>query len=285
MSTIRTITPASGQSLITLAQVKLYLSETGSTKDALYTALISSASSSMIAFLGVHPGRQRYEEVSRGLHGGLVSRYLSRLPVEEGSLSITLDSVALTAATVFPLTDNDHFILEDPDWGLVYRPSGWYSGSLSSPSTSPGLIDRYHAGYLLPDQVSTWTASTTFTVGKFVRATTPSLLRFEATAITTGITDAAEPTWPTAIAGTVVDGGVTWTARAARELPEHISLHCYSEVLRAIGNLDVAPGVASWEVEGVSESRFATQTDRALAPSTRDALLSFRKELGVVGVS
>lgn len=285
MPTVRTITPPATQNLITLAQVKLYLGETGTSKDSLYTALISGVSASMIAMITVHPGRQRYEELSRGQYGGTVSRYLSRLPVEQGTLTVTLDGVALTEDTTFPIDNFEHFILEDPDSGLVYRPNGWYSGSLSSASTSPGLVDRYYAGFLLPDQVSMWAAnSAAFTVGKFARPTTPNLLRFESTA-STGNTGSTEPVWPAAVGGTVVDGGVTWTARAARELPEHISLHCYAEVLRAIGSLDVAPGVSSWTVEGVSESRFATHTDRALAPSTRDALLVFRKELGVVGVA
>lgn len=284
MSTVRTITPPATQNLITLAQVKLYLGETGSSKDSLYTALISGVSASMIAMITVHPGRQRYEELSRGAYGGTVSRYLGRLPVEAGTLTVTLDDVALTEDTAFPIDNFEHFILEDPDTGLVYRPNGWYSGSLSSASTSPGLVDRYYAGYLLPDQVSTWAASTAFTVGKFTRPTAPNLLRFEATA-STGNTGATEPVWPTAIGGTVVDGGVTWAARAARELPEHISLHCYSEVLRAITRLKTAPGVSSWEAEGISESYFASQTDRALAATTRDALLAFRKELGVVGVA
>lgn len=281
---IRTITPPASQNLITLSQVKLYLGETGTSKDALYTALISGVSASMIAMIGVHPGRQRCEELGRGEYGGVVSRYLSRLPVEEGSLTIILDGTTLTPTYAWPVADTAYFILEDPEQGLIYRPEGWASESLYSASTSPGLIDRYYAGFLLPDQIRTWAASTAFLVGSFARATVPNLLRFEATA-STGNTGSAEPVWPTTIGGTVVDGGVTWTARAARELPEHISLHCYAEVLRAIGNLDTAPGVSSWTVEGVSESRFATHTDRALAPSTRDALLVFRKELGVVGVA
>lgn len=41
----------------------------------------------------------------------------------------------------------------------------------------------------------------------------PNPLLFEATVA--GVTGTAEPVWPTAIAGTVVDGTVTWTAHAA----------------------------------------------------------------------
>lgn len=43
--------------------------------------------------------------------------------------------------------------------------------------------------------------------------TIPAGFGFKCTAITTGITGGAEPTWPTTIGNTVVDGGVTWTCQ------------------------------------------------------------------------
>ena len=56
-----------------------------------------------------------------------------------------------------------------------------------------------------------WAASTAYSVGDIRRATTvqASGLVFKATAA--GTSAGSEPTWPTDIDGTVIDGGVTWT--------------------------------------------------------------------------
>jgi hypothetical protein len=65
----------------------------------------------------------------------------------------------------------------------------------------------------------TWTTGATVAVGAYVIPVTAFASRapatlgrvFKCTAITTGITAGAEPTWPSTAGGTVVDGGVTWT--------------------------------------------------------------------------
>lgn len=58
----------------------------------------------------------------------------------------------------------------------------------------------------------TWATVTTYAIGDVViPKATPNGLYFEATAITTGISGASEPTWPTTVGTTVVDTGVTWT--------------------------------------------------------------------------
>lgn len=59
-----------------------------------------------------------------------------------------------------------------------------------------------------------WAASTAYAAGAFVRPTSvtdTNELVFECT--TAGTSAATEPTWPTADAGTVTDGTVTWTGR------------------------------------------------------------------------
>jgi hypothetical protein len=60
---------------------------------------------------------------------------------------------------------------------------------------------------------STWAASTVYTVNA---ARVPSVNNGHYYTVTTaGTSGATEPTWPTASAGTVVDGTVTWTERGA----------------------------------------------------------------------
>lgn len=56
-----------------------------------------------------------------------------------------------------------------------------------------------------------WAASTLITLNEIRLPTIPNGHKYEATAITTGITGATEPTFPTTAGGTVIDGGVTWT--------------------------------------------------------------------------
>lgn len=288
-STVSVLTPCPTGNLLSLSQLKLYLSETTTDNDALYASLIRAASSAMIQFIGVHPGHQRYRELSRGAYG--VSRYLSRLPVEDGTLVCSLDGTTLTAEDDFPLASLSSYILEDPDTGLVYRPEAWHSASLHSPSSSPGMIDTYYAGFLLPDQITDWTANVEKVAGSLLSWVRPvssslSIFRFECT--TSGTTGGTEPVWPTALSAlgtTVTDGTCVWTVRAARELPDVVSTWCYAEVLKLLGNLDWTPGTASRQVEGVMESRFATQTTGVLSSHVSAGLLSWRTELGLVGVA
>ena len=56
-----------------------------------------------------------------------------------------------------------------------------------------------------------WAASTALTVGTRISPTTPTAYLYTASAGTTGTT---EPTWPTTVGGTVVNGGVTFTCIA-----------------------------------------------------------------------
>lgn len=59
-----------------------------------------------------------------------------------------------------------------------------------------------------------WSANTVYSVGDLVTPATPvggNGHCYRASAITTGISANAQPTFPTAESGTVVDGGVTWT--------------------------------------------------------------------------
>lgn len=69
--------------------------------------------------------------------------------------------------------------------------------------------DKYHS-YL--DEDTDWSAAAAKVVGDFVEPVTSNGYRYECTA--SGTTGATEPNWPTTVAATVVDNGVTWTCRA-----------------------------------------------------------------------
>lgn len=276
---IRTITPPRSQNLLTLEQAKLYMGASATESDALYSSLISAASSAMIQALGLSPLRQRYEERNYGTNG--FRFYLSRLPAEPGTLSITLDGVALVEGS-YGTMESSEFLLEDSAAGVLYRSDQW----LSCPDTlgSLGLSVTYHAGFVPPDSISTWSTASVHTVGSFVRPTViPSLLLYECT--TAGTSGTPEPAWPTTIGGTITDGTCIWTARAAVELPPFVSSWCYMELLRLLGNRSWTPGRASFEIEGASESRFATHGQDQLSLPVLTGLKSWRTELGLVGVA
>lgn len=58
-----------------------------------------------------------------------------------------------------------------------------------------------------------WQSGATVVVGALACPTTPNGFGYKCTAITTGVTSGAEPTWPIILTNSVVDGGVTWTAQ------------------------------------------------------------------------
>jgi phage-related protein len=58
------------------------------------------------------------------------------------------------------------------------------------------------------DGYTAWAASAVKSIDDIVEPTTPNGLSYTCTAA--GTTSGSEPTWPTTIGGTVVDGGVTW---------------------------------------------------------------------------
>lgn len=265
---VRVLTPCPASSLISLSMVKLYLRITNTDSDSLLSSLITAASSSMISYLSVHPGRQQYEEIGRG--GNEYRLYLSQLPVEPGTLSISIDG------TTSPSTE---WVLEDPSTGLLYREGLWTQAS----SSAPNLTFTYYAGFLLPDQIASWTANIAKSVGDWVRPASPSLYRYECTVA--GTTGGTIPSFPSTLGATVTDGMCTWTTRQAQELPPFVSQWCFAEVLRLRQGTMRAPGVSSWTAEGMSESYFATHTQDELSPSVLSGLRRWRAELGVVGVA
>lgn len=69
----------------------------------------------------------------------------------------------------------------------------------------------------IPTRADAWAAATDYALGGLVkRLTGTGIYWFKATVA--GTSDAAEPTWPSTLGGTVMDGTVTWTAIRARRL-------------------------------------------------------------------
>lgn len=62
------------------------------------------------------------------------------------------------------------------------------------------------------EDVGAWQPTTVYALGAFARPTSANGFNYEAT--TGGTSAGSEPTWPTTVGGTVVDGTVTWTCRS-----------------------------------------------------------------------
>lgn len=79
------------------------------------------------------------------------------------------------------------------------------------PYVVAGYADGTYRHHYLDDP-GVWVTLTAYILGDFRRPTTANGFRYEIT--TAGTTAAGEPTWPTTIGGTVVDGTATWTCRS-----------------------------------------------------------------------
>lgn len=66
-------------------------------------------------------------------------------------------------------------------------------------------------------QAAAWQANTNYALNAIVRPTTPNGRRYIATA-DAGSSAGSEPTWPTTVGATVVDGGITWTCALEPEI-------------------------------------------------------------------
>lgn len=76
-----------------------------------------------------------------------------------------------------------------------------------------GVYEALYFKNVISVDESNWAASAATVLGDYVKPLTGSTgFRYEATAVS-GNTGATEPVWPTTLDATVVDGGVTWTAR------------------------------------------------------------------------
>lgn len=250
--------------LIELATVKSRLGITGTSQDVDLTDFIAAISSAVAATLGDTPIRQTYAET---VASDRTRFQLSRWPIDPDQVTLTVGGAAATDFTV-----------EDADHGWLYRAGGW-SGTWTGPGEDleRNVVVTYRGGYLLPASatargvLTTWAASTAYAAGAWVRPSSPALTPLHMECTTAGTSGSAEPAWPSAGA-TVTDGTAVWTARRARELPAIVRDIAWIGVQARYDALSRPAGLASREVDGLTESYFATHLAEYLPPAARAAL-------------
>jgi hypothetical protein len=234
---LEVVTPAPGRALISLAEVKARLGVSGDTQDAALGFVIGDASAAIEGFLGRDLAAQGYRETFEGTNRTLL--LASRWPIETSSLVVTVDEAELDDVSL-------------RDGSVLFRTLGW-----PIRSEAEYISADYFAGYLLPDQVATWTASVAVGLGAWIRRPTASVLRYEVT--TAGTLGSTAPIWASETGESVPSGTAVLTARQVSELPDHLRALAYREVWTRYAALSKDPSfkLSSIEVEGVRETYFA----------------------------
>lgn len=274
---ISVTTPALGKLLVPVATVRSELGITGTDSDTKITRLLNAIGRE---FAGVHGLRrpllrQTYLERLRlhdhqdPLEGNLMS--LGRWPIE----SVT--SVTDTATVPVAVTSTDYSIAGD-NRSALYNPTGW--------TPDFDYLATYIAGWLPlgdgPGLLMTWSAAAVKVANSWAKplaAANGSIsLLFQCT--TAGTTHATtEPTWPTTAGGTVTDGTVVWTARAANELPEDIQEAAIVTAYQWFnGALQLQSGIQSESADGfeVAYDFVGLRTGITLPPFARAVLEGYR---------
>lgn len=234
---VRVLSAASTSKLIALSTVKDRLGITDSSQDVRLGELIAEASSAIEDYVGRSLGRQQYQETLSG--NDRLRLGLSRFPVDADSVTLTIDGTAET-----------DFSVEDPSAGILWRENTWTSDFKEIGQREEENVSvTYKAGYILPDQITNWLASTAVASGAWVRPTTPVKdFLFEVT--TAGTTGSSEPSWPTTAGGTKTDGTAVFTARHALELPKAIQSAAWLAVHELHTSMTRGLGVRAVESDG-----------------------------------
>ncbi|RKZ11306.1 hypothetical protein DRQ32_06245, partial [bacterium] len=230
------LTKADTTDLIELAEVKARLGITASTYDTVLGYIIDDVSSAVDIYLGRALARQQYQESLRGRSRERI--FLSAIPVDEDTVSVVESGTTLTAGT--------DFTFEDHQAGGIYNAGGW------NDDADEDVVTTYYGGYLMPGVVGTWTASTAYALGAWVKPTSPSLSPRLMICTTAGTTDSTEPTWPAA-GSTVTDNAAVWTAHYAWELPADLKRLAYAAVKHQFESRDHVGGLVESRFEGLSE--------------------------------
>lgn len=261
---LRVLAPPGHTNLCTLQQVKDRLGLTGSSEDAKLSSLITAGSRAIATRFGRELARARYEYTAPGTRR--LRLLLPVFPVDRDSVTVEIDEIA----------DTD-FTVEDAAQGILYREGGWWTDKPSPTEDAEAAVAAtFKAGWVLPDDLATWTAAGTVTLGKWIQApsTNPQPYLFEATVA--GGLGATEPTWPTTAGTSVaISGGATLTARDAVALPADLVEAAILLVSAwRSGAASVAPNVASERMTAQEITYFDPSAGRASAfPRSVEALL------------
>lgn len=101
---------------------------------------------------------------------------------------------------------------------------------------------------------TTWAATTAYAVGFIVRPTVAN--GFVYAVSVAGTSSGAQPTWPTTVGQTVVDGGVTWTCMG-----------------RAVVAFMISPTSVAWTITGTLATRWGVVYDRTPATDAARPLM------------
>lgn len=271
---------ASSRALCERSTVKTELGISDSSQDTKLDRLILAFSmyASGPEGIGRDPWLQTYLERLPGLGGHYL--WLSRFPLMSvtsvtegtGSSPSTIDSTTYSVAGA-----RDR----------LYRADGWSRHTLCGPehatsSVGPALAYNvtYSAGWVMPGQITTWSAGASVTSGAWFKATTDHPFIFRAGGA--GTTHATtEPTWPTVIGGTVTDNGITWTAYEQR-LPQDLEQAALIAVIDWYsGGLDQPTGISSESFAGHTLVYSGTNTAigrsaSAINPAAKTILQRYR---------
>lgn len=205
----------------TLARVKSQLGISDTSQDAELRLRIRSCE---LAFAGPQGlGREYARRQWRARVPGIGGHFLPLplWPIESVSL------VAEGGPETFTTVDAADYEIVEPGRQMLYRIDGWGDSrtwALAMQASGADVTLEYKVeligGWVMPDLVTDWSNGAAVAAGNYVRSTAPSLYLFQAAGAASLATP--EPTWPTTLGGTVVHGGTTFTAVAARRWPDDL---------------------------------------------------------------
>ncbi len=126
------------------------------------------------------------------------------------SFKLYTDTGLTTAFSGLYQLTNKTDLSDNPQDFVLYFGSAESAGTRSLEATSnPGVAQIALTPTYILDQ---WVTLTAYSLGDLVEPITPNTFKYKVT--TAGTSAAGEPTWPTSIGSTVVDGTITWTCYA-----------------------------------------------------------------------
>lgn len=271
---------ASSRSLCKLADVKTELGLIDSSQDSKIRRLIVAASMAIAGPEGLRrePWLQTYQEKLSGPGGHYM--LISRWPIQ------TVTSVTEgTGSSPTTVDSSTYSVAGNARRDRLYRVNGWTKGSETVPRSftdedGPDLIYTvsYTAGWVMPDQITEWSASTSVSANAWFKATDedePFVFQADSDG---GTTDSTEPTWPTVSGGTVTDNDITWTAYDQR-LPEDLEEAVVMQVLDWFRGALEIPGGIQERRQGDVSVRYdfaATRYGSMLMPAAKAAARIYR---------